>query len=128
MCSGLLDYAWLRKRRRDVCRASDDGSLTDDGGKIGDAVDAVLQRQHRRPRPEHRYDERQRRRVVVGLDRDDDHVNRANLVGILFRARLDDEVAEHWTADLEPATAYGLEVGTARDEGHVVSGTRQPRA
>ena len=73
-----------RERRRDVGDAADDRRFAEARRQLAGAVDAVLQRQDRRPRPDHRRDERQRRRVVVGLDGDDHDIDRADARRVVF--------------------------------------------
>ena len=84
MGAGLLDDAWRRERRRDVGHAAEHRRFAEARRQLACAVDAVLQRQDRRLRPDHRRDERQRRGIVVGLDGDDDDVDRADARRVLF--------------------------------------------
>ena len=123
----LLDHAGRSDRCRDVGRPADHGRFAVQRRDIRDAVHAVLQRQNRRRRTEHRSDHRERRLVVVGLDRNDHQIHRADLRRIVFRGRLDDEVAERRAAHLESTLADRGQVRAARDERHVVPGARQPR-
>ena len=82
--AGLLDDAGRGKRRRDVGHAAEHRRLADRAASSPCAVDAVLQRQDRRVRPEHRRDERQRGGVVVRLDGDDDDIDRADARRVVF--------------------------------------------
>ena len=128
MRAGLLDHARRGERRRDVGRAAEHRLLADrTAASVANAVDAVLQGQHRRPRAEHRRDRRQRRAAVVGLHRDDDDVDRADPAGVFFRGRVNGEVAERGTPDLQAPRADRLEVRAPGDERDVMTGTREPR-
>ena len=87
MRAGLHDEARRSERGRDVGRPSERSLFARDRRDLDRAVDAVLNGQHGRVTAEHRRQERQRRRVVVGLDRHDDRVHRADARRILLGRR-----------------------------------------
>ena len=128
MGPGLVDDSRRRKGGRDVGDAADDGSLAETLRQLIDAVDAVLQRQNGRIRPHHRRNHVERRGIVVGLDRHDDDIHRANERCVLFGTRLHREVPECRTANLESALANGRQVRTASNKGHVVPRADELRA
>jgi len=128
MGASLIDDSRLGKGRRDVGDAADDGSLAETLRQLIDAVHAVLQRQNGRIRPDHRCNHVERRGIVVGLDRHDDDIHRANERCVLFCTRTHRKVPECRTANLESALANGRQMLTARDEGDVMSRADELRA
>ncbi len=124
----LLDEAGRRERRRDVGDATDDRRFPELRRQLGGAIHAVLQRQNRCVGADHRRDARQRRRVVVRLDRDNHHVDRTDPARIFFGAGPHREVTEHRAADLEAALPHRRQMRAARDERDVMTGAGELRA
>jgi hypothetical protein len=124
--AGLLDDARPGERRGDVGGAAHDARLSDDRRRVGRAVHAVLQRQHRRFRPRERAQQRQRRRVVVRLHGEQDELARADRGRVGLGTQACDELAARRLHDESPP-ADGVEVRTARDDGHVVAGAGELR-
>ena len=128
MRARLLDEARRGKCRRDVGDATHDRRFPEVRRELVGAVDAVLQRQNRGVGAHHGRDARQRRRVVVRLDRDDDHVDWPDAARILLGPGPHGEVAEHRAADLEAALPNRCQMRAARDERDVMTGARELRA
>ena len=114
--SCLLDDPWGHHRGGDVRGAANHRLLSDHRRDVLRAVDAVLNGQDRGFRAKHRPDEWQRGGIVVGLHRDDHHIDLTDTRGVFFGWSGDGKVTQHRAANDEPSLTNRLEMRPARDE------------
>ena len=93
MRAGLNDDTRRLERRRNVGGTPQCPLFPRDRGNLRCTVDTVLQRKHDRVVTEQGPNHRKCGGVVIGFDRDDDDVDRADAACILFRGGLCDEIA-----------------------------------
>jgi hypothetical protein len=126
--AGLADHAGCGDGRGDVGDAAHHRVLAEDRHQPLRCVDAVLHRDHRGVRSDHRLDVPAGALDVPQLDAEQHDVDRPDLGGIVGRlCELEVGVAAR-TLDLEAILLHRREVRAAGDEGHVRAGMRQRRA
>jgi hypothetical protein len=124
----VADHPGLGDHRWQVGRPADDVPAPENLGQSVDAVDAVLEGDHRSIGAEQRSAGSSGGLGVVAFDREQDDVDRADGMGIVGRfGRVQVDVAE-LALESETAGANGVQMGAAGNEGNPRAGGRETGA